>query len=77
MLSILRRIRPVLPGETLPPPSASHGRLEPQLPAFTVATYRGCSDGWQPIRTFNDRADAQRFAELTGRIRPDFTTKVR
>lgn len=77
MLSILRRVRPLLPGETLPPPSASHGGRAPQLPTFTVATYRGCSDGWQPIRTFTDRAAAQRFAELTGKIRPDFITKVR
>jgi len=77
MLSILRRVRPLLPGETLPPMPPSHGSQGPQLPRFTVATYRGCDQGWQPIRTFTDRSEAQRFAELTGKIRPDFTTKVR
>ena len=77
MLSILRRLRPILPGETLPPPSLSHGRQAPQLPTFTVATYRGCQAGWETLRVCSDRASAERFAELTGKIRPDFITEVR
>ena len=52
--------RPILPGETMPPPAPSHGAAAPELPSIAAAF---AAENTR-LRAIGDRATASAFARL-------------
>lgn len=43
---------------------------------YTISTYKGTINGWQPIAIRSDLASAKRFCSLLRRVRPSYLHKI-
>ena len=49
----------------------------PLAPMFQVESYRGISDGWQPVGRPRPHVEAVALLQRVRQIRPDFVTRSR